>query len=235
MNDRHPAHAGHDSFLIAAHATGDLQGTERETAARLLDDCPACATLYADLRTIARATRDLPTPPRPRDFRLTPDDATRLRPAGWRRILHALAGPSFAFARPMGAALSTLGLAGLMLTAIPGVQLSGAASAPAPDGQGQEFYPAAAPTIGATGDGQGRSGGETSVDEEQYLQSTDVPSANGQAPVRQPTDTSQPTAPEAEMTQRSPDSALMILSGSFLIVGLGLFGLRWSARRLGDG
>jgi hypothetical protein len=45
------------------------------------------------------------------------------------------------------------------------------------------------------------------------------------------------TGTDAAAATRDPRAAspLAVLSGSFLIVGLGLFGLRWSARRLGDG
>ena len=38
-----------------------------------------CADLHADLLALRAATRAMPTPPRPRDYTLTPADAARLR------------------------------------------------------------------------------------------------------------------------------------------------------------
>jgi hypothetical protein len=43
------------------------------------------------------------------------------------------------------------------------------------------------------------------------------------------------TGQDPEATLGSRASPLVVLSGSFLIVGLGLFALRWTARRFGDG
>jgi hypothetical protein len=38
--------------------------------------------------------------------------------------------------------------------------------------------------------------------------------------------------PDAATIDSRPASPLVILSGAFLIVGIGLFGVRWTARRL---
>ena len=95
-------HASHDTVLVAAYAAGDLAGTELEAAAALVATCASCAALHRDLRAIAAALPELPAPRRTRDFRLTPEQAASLRPAGWRRILAPFAGPRFAFAAPLG-------------------------------------------------------------------------------------------------------------------------------------
>src|SRR5690242_847221 len=88
-----PDHDGHDRLLVAALAAGDLTGGERDHALELIRTCAPCAELHEDLVAIARATAVVPpTIARPRDFQLTPADAARLRPAGWRRVLGALAG-----------------------------------------------------------------------------------------------------------------------------------------------
>src|SRR5687767_12964077 len=102
MMDPTASHESHDPLLVVAYASDDLTGADRDDAARLVADCTGCADLFADLRTIAAATRDLHAPARSRDFRLTPDDAARLRRPGWRGILGWLAGPRFAVARPAG-------------------------------------------------------------------------------------------------------------------------------------
>jgi len=112
-------HADHDELRIAAYAAGDLAGSELRTATELVATCPACARLADDLTIIQAATRRLPAPDRRRDFRLTEADAERLAHRGWRGFLGALAGPRFAFTQPLAAGLATLGLVGILLTALP--------------------------------------------------------------------------------------------------------------------
>ncbi len=125
-------HAQHDPLLVVSLAAGDLTGAERDLATSLVADCGECATLHDDLLAIARATAALPTAVRPRDFQLTPDQAARLRPLGWRRFAAAFASPRLAMTRQLGVGLTTLGLAGLLVSALPTVNLGmgGAASAP---------------------------------------------------------------------------------------------------------
>ena len=112
----------HDPQLIAAHAAGDAEGADLDRARDLVATCDECAALHHDLRAIAAAMPAIPAPARTRDFRLTPEQAASLRPAGWRRLLAPLAGPRFAFAAPLGGSLAALGLAGVLL--------AGAASTP---------------------------------------------------------------------------------------------------------
>ncbi len=106
----------------------------------------ACAALHHDLRAIALAlpaTAAAAPSPRPRDFRLTAEQAASLRPAGWRRLLAPLAGPSFAFARPLGTGLATIGLAGILVAGASGIPLGGGAAA-APAGDQEAYAPMAA-------------------------------------------------------------------------------------------
>jgi len=129
------SHDRHDPLLVAALAAGDLAGTDRDHATALIRTCAECATLHDDLIAIARATASVPPPilTRPRDFRLTPEQAARLRPSGWRRAIGAFASPRLAFTRPLAIGLTTIGLAGLLLTNIPvGFGLGSASSAGAP-------------------------------------------------------------------------------------------------------
>jgi hypothetical protein len=115
------SHADHDALLVAALAADDLAGTDRDHATSLIETCAECMTLHDDLVAIARATASVPPPiaTRPRDFRLTPEQAARLRPSGWRRALGAFASPRLAFTRPLGIGLTTIGLAGVLVTNIP--------------------------------------------------------------------------------------------------------------------
>ncbi len=115
-------HSGpdHDESLIARLAADDLGAREAIAARTLVEACPGCAELLSDLRQIARAARDLPTPRRQRDFRLTDADAARLRPNPWRGLLARFAEPSFGFLRPLATGLVGLGFVGLLLAALPG-------------------------------------------------------------------------------------------------------------------
>ena len=117
-----PDHRNHDLLLIAALAAGDAEGTDLEQARDLVATCDECAALHHDLRAISAALPATPVPTRSRDFRLTPQQADALRPAGWRRLLAPLAGPRFAFAAPLGGSLAALGIAGILV--------AGAASTP---------------------------------------------------------------------------------------------------------
>ena len=108
-------HSDHDPLAIAAYAAGDATGDELDTAIALVAACADCAALHADLRAISAALPELPAPARPRDFRLTPEQAASIRPAGWRRFLAPLAGPKFAFAGPLGGGLAAMGIAGLLV------------------------------------------------------------------------------------------------------------------------
>ncbi|MBA2718341.1 MAG: hypothetical protein H0U52_03720 [Chloroflexi bacterium] len=111
------SHDRHDAMLVAALAAGDLAATDRDQAISLTATCPDCATLRDDLVAIARATTVVPPPisAHNRDFRLTPADAARLRPGGWRRLVAAFSVPRLAMTRPLGVGLTTLGLVGLLI------------------------------------------------------------------------------------------------------------------------
>ena len=79
MADAPDRHDTHDPALVASLFDGDLGGSELTTAQLWVASCTSCASLYADLLALSQATRAQPTPPRTRDFRLTAEDAARLR------------------------------------------------------------------------------------------------------------------------------------------------------------
>ncbi len=149
------SHADHDPLAIAAYAAGDATGPELDDALALVAACGDCAALHHDLRAIAAALPDVPAPVRTRDFRLTPEQAASLRPAGWRRLLAPFASPKFSFAGPLGAGLATLGLAGFLVAGSLGVPLAasapadGAARAAASDAAAVEMAPEMAPASAA--------------------------------------------------------------------------------------
>ncbi len=139
-------HRSHNHFLMASLLDPDLPAEVRSRAEAQVASCRACAELLGDLRAIAAATAALPVPPRRRDFRLTAEDAARLRPRGLRRLVAAFGSPRLAALRPLGTALATLGLAGLLLTATPvGVGLLGPSTA---SGERGVLAPASGPGAG---------------------------------------------------------------------------------------
>ena len=123
-------HAQHDLLLVASLAAGDLAGADRDLASAQIADCNDCAALHADLIDIARATAALPPAVAPRDFRLSPEQAAALRPLGWRRLVAAIGGSRPLMSRQLGIGLATIGLAGLLVSTLPGINLGGSAAAP---------------------------------------------------------------------------------------------------------
>lgn len=115
--------------LIVALDAGDLAGSELARARQLTASCAGCAALVMDLVAIRGAMTTLPVPARRRDYRLAGEDAARLRPSGWRRVIAWLAAPRSSV-RPLATGLATLGVVGLLLTAgIPGFQVGAGTTA----------------------------------------------------------------------------------------------------------
>jgi len=211
------SHETHDLELVAAHAAGDTAGRDLVTADALLAACLACAELHADLRAIAAATPAVPARPRTRDYRLTPEQARALRPTGWRRVLAAFAAPKLAFTAPLGSGLAALGIAGLLLTSVPGVlpgtAMDGSAPAFAPQASElpakvENLAPGASPDVAALG-------GQTAAPRD----------LTGQAAPGDATVTSSPAG----------EAPWAMISGALLAAGLLLLGVNLFARRFAPG
>ena len=120
-------HARHDLLLVAEAADRGGRLPVAQAA------CPDCQALHADLVTLAAALPTAALPARPRDYILSPADAERLRPAGWRRFLGAIGTSRDVVTRPLAIGLTTLGLAGLLVATVPGAltgSLGSAGAAP---------------------------------------------------------------------------------------------------------
>jgi hypothetical protein len=248
MTDRRSAsHAGHDPLLISALAAGDLDQDDRTRAEGLAASCADCAVLLADLRSLAAAVAALPAPRRTRDFALRAEDARRLDQRGWRGVLAAFTGPRFTL-RPLAAGLTTLGLAGLLLAAMPSLPLGGSPSSPLS-------------TVGDSIDtaGQGAASAEprdvAGAGAPSAAPSTELQFGPASAdPIVRPGASANPvpspktvydggvgrTSTETESTDGTAGlpagepggpSPLVVLSASLLAIGLFLFGIRWTARR----
>lgn len=248
----HQNHTDHDSTLIAGHAAGDLPDSERTRAQALLDTCASCAELHRDLVAIAAATRALPNlAAAPRDFRLAPEQAERLRRGSWLRAALRPFASSRSATRPLAAAFTSLGIAGVfVVTVMPGL-FGGAASAPALERQGTAAggpAGATAPVMapGESAPGFDQDGSSAPLFGAQASAGPDAgdPSDTKVDPV--PTDRNEAaiagqggspgTNEEAEVTGRltgeAPMNPLLIGSVVLLAVGVLLFGLRLAARRI---
>ncbi len=136
-------HVRHDPLLVASLLDRSTGGAERDRAEALVADCIDCAALHQDLVTLRDATRTLPTPPRPRSYTLSAEDAARLQRTGWRRLVAMFGSTRDAFSRPLAIGLTTIGLAGLLVATVPGSLSFGGEST------------AGVPTLGQAADGAG--------------------------------------------------------------------------------
>jgi hypothetical protein len=104
-------HSEHDELLIVRLYGHDVGERERARAQAQIAECNECGILLADLEAIARATAAMPVPSRPRDFRISPEDAARL--SRKRRVWTAVFGAGLR--RSLGGSLAALGLVGIVL------------------------------------------------------------------------------------------------------------------------
>jgi hypothetical protein len=231
-------HAAHDLVVIAAAADRDADDAARTAAEAQIADCEDCAVLFADLRTISENLTALPrTLPIARDFRISPERAAGLRPGGWRRFADGLRRRQSL--RPLASALTTLGVAGLLLTvALPTVFSGlGAATGGAAPAALEAGSPAAASGTGADSAAGGAKSGPTTQPDRVGLVtggagSPGVPQSASTPPAAFNT-TPSPAAGEGRTNdtvfgarETEPPSPLAIaawISLVLLIAGLGLF------------
>ena len=250
-------HDRHDLLAIAALADRDATGEEALRAQAQVDTCTECASLHAELVSLASATRALPAMQRPRDFQLRPEDAQRLRPNRIRRLFGTFGTARDGFSRPLALGLTTLGLAGLLFGVLPStLSFGGAASAPsgpaagsAPQQEIQQTLGAAAAASAAPAEG-GAPAAQPGASapaarpgaSPQPAAGLGFDSGDGAVAIPAPTDVDtfnqRDVAGEGQgLTSLSEDSTgvsvLIVVSGTLLIIGLGLFALRWTSRRFG--
>jgi hypothetical protein len=229
-------HAGHDLSIVAELAArgADIDEGAAAAARSQVAACESCADVLADLSALQSSLPQTATPKRPRDFQLTPGDAQRLHRSGWRRVLGYFGSPRDGFSRPLAIGLTTLGLAGILLASIPSptfMATGGAApateaapiqqAAPAP---GAEGYSSERTSLGAAAAVSAAPSGAASA------------SSDGQVFTGgNPDELAAESTGAVDVAIRDDVtgfSTLFVVGGILLITGLGLFLIRWSARRL---
>jgi anti-sigma factor RsiW len=234
---QHPNHPAHDLTLIAGHAAGDLAASERIRAEVLLDTCGECADVHRDLIAIAAATRSLPNlATAPRDFRLAPEQAARLRRTSVLLTFLAPFGAARSASRPLAAAFTSLGIAGLLVaTVLPGL-LGSAASPTAGNERDQGAIAPAATAAPVILPGQPAAiVASANPDEAVGVKNGDGATAAPEFGVAGGAQTEAPRGPtdsSIDLKRDSPPNLLFIGSLALLAVGLLLFGLRFASRRL---
>lgn len=225
-----PAHAAHDLTIIASLAarTPDLSEVQASAAREQLASCGACTDLLADLVAFQAVLPTTSTPSRPRDFSLTSADAARLRRDGWRRILGFFGSARDNVSRPLAIGFTTLGLAGLLVAALPSMYGAGGQTILSTVGAPiEQAAPAAGEAYGSDRLSMSGEPGTSMPDEGVFA---------GGNPEEIGPDGQRDVAGDGSLFSLRDDasglSAMFVLAGTLLIAGLGLFALRWSARRL---
>jgi hypothetical protein len=244
MTDAHTptTHAAHDMTIVAALAArpSDLDVRTASSARAQVAACEACADVLADLLALQTTLPTTATPARPRDFRLTDADAARLRRSGWRRVLGFFGSPRDGFSRPLAIGFTTLGLAGLLIATVPTMARYGGSNVGAPIQQAAPAPAAsAAPSAAAAASAAPASASEGYATErmsEGAAAAGGEPGDTGVFTGANPDELTPDVTGDAGLLAIRDDtsglSVLFVVAGILLIAGLGLFGLRWSARRL---
>jgi hypothetical protein len=246
------AHRSHDRLLVASLLDRTLYETERRRGEEQLAACTGCARLFDDLVALSEATRVLPTPARSHEYTLSEVDARRLQVRGLRRLLALIGSSRDAFTRPLAVGLTTLGLAGLLVATLPaaflgvggatslstvGNRAAEEAAGAAPEAMTQASPAASEPAIAASLPSEAvpsaapRPGGspaaEKSTEPDDLFVGQDS-SADSQS--------LESAGEPFGLADDGPISmSLVVVATLVLVIGLGLFALRWTARRLGDG
>src|SRR5512147_3229975 len=112
-------HRRHDRLLVARFAAGDASGAQEHEARDLVKRCSECAALAADISAISSSVAKLPAMPRPRDFRLSAEEAAKLRGSRIDRWLRTISGSGWATVRPAAAVALSVGMVMSVVGALP--------------------------------------------------------------------------------------------------------------------
>lgn len=127
-------HSNHDRVSVVRLISDDLGPVEGRAVRERLESCAECAALASDVRLLSAAVREMPTPRRTHDFRLSEEQARRASGTFLDRILRRLALPQNAALQPLAGAAVAIGLVLVFVgSALPG-GIGGAPAAGQPTG-----------------------------------------------------------------------------------------------------
>ena len=119
-------HAAHDPLRIA-------EAVDRGARpAPVIELCARCADLYRELVALTAALPGAALPARRREFTLTPPVAHRLRTRPWHRWWSGIGSVHDRVTRPLAVGFTALGLAGILVTTVPGLLSLGTSTRAAP-------------------------------------------------------------------------------------------------------
>jgi hypothetical protein len=248
-------------LLVARFAVGESLPGEAEEGHRLVSSCTDCGRLAEDLGLLRTSLAAMPAPVRTRNFRLTPEQAERLRGNALERFLRGLAAPGLTMLRPVAGVALAMGLtvavvgAALPLAASPGAasapeaptrtlvdRATAAATATPPAPVAGAIGDSAAPTSGAAGATESPTSPESTKDVS-YAAASPVPSATGDHEIGRAPDYTASTNPLPPISESPPSAPasdtsvdttrlLLIYGGVTLaMLSFGLLLLAWFARR----
>jgi anti-sigma factor RsiW len=236
----------------------DLSTADRASAEAALASCGACVDLFAELVAVSAAIPSAAIPARPRDFTLTAADAARLKRRGVRRWLAGIGSVRDGISFPLAMGLTTMGIAALLFATVPAALsgMGGAAAGaapevlstvgaaipqPAPATEDARAAASAAPSAAAAA-APAASAAPTAESDNAYQLSPLEPDMTGDVGVfsgdggegatgasqrQDATGMAQDASIRDDATGRS---VLLVLGATLLIVGLGLFAIRWARR-----
>jgi hypothetical protein len=149
-------HRRHDRLLVARFAVGDAAFGQEHEAQELVRRCSECADLAADITAISKSVARVPAPPRPRDFRITREQAENLRGSRLDRWLRTITGSGWSTVRPVAAVALSVGM---VMSVVGFLPVIGSAAGPT----GLENAPVAGLPSVAASPGTDRSGGAPSA------------------------------------------------------------------------
>lgn len=148
-------HRRHDRLLVARFAVGDAAFGQEHEAQELVRRCSECAALAADITAISKSVAKVPAPPRPRDFRITQDQAANLRGSRLDRWLRSITGSGWSTVRPVAAVALSVGM---VMSVVGFMPVIGGGAGPSTN-DGSEFGPVAGAPSVAVSPPSDRSGG----------------------------------------------------------------------------
>jgi hypothetical protein len=238
-------HRKHDRLLVTRFAMDDAYPSERDEARLLVQSCPDCAALAADIRQLSNAVGRMPVPPRSRDFTISAEKAEELRGSRLSRWMRGFATPGWGALRPVAGVALSIGV----VMAVVGTALPATVPAAVPEGGALTMVATDAPTeaqplptdvsapegppvVAAPGEGSAGDSGRGEFDQA----SQDPITQEFNAAYASPNPEAGPVGGEVDQLAagqpRDTTRELLLWAGLLIaVISVALLALAWAARR----